>query len=228
MNLVDTHLRLFGLLALLLPLYGAVQLALLAVPITRVEVRVEPFEVQVPVEVPVERIVYVPVPAAAGGASGDDGEAQSESDADEPPSASPPVLFPASEVGVAAPTSDGAAVQEDASVEPEESDDAKDGVSLAAAPLRETSSYEAGTLASAPARRPTPPIVLDEIADSTEPAGLPSVPQRPSSRGSSVGELSTLDIGRELLNLREPIPGQGLDDITDGDDARELVAIEDR
>ena len=70
MNLVDTHLRLFGLLALLLPLYGAVQLSLLAVPITRVEVRVEPFEVQVPVEVPVERIVYVTVPTAAGGAPG--------------------------------------------------------------------------------------------------------------------------------------------------------------
>ena len=89
MNAVNTRLRLFGLLALLLPLYGAVQLSLLSEPGTRVEVRTEqvpvevpvPVEVQVPVEVevPVERVVFVPVPASELPAN------QSNSESDEQP-----------------------------------------------------------------------------------------------------------------------------------------------
>ena len=66
MGLKTEYLRLFGLLALMLPLYGGVQLWLLSDPAARTEVLVvpEPVTIRVPVEVevPVERVVFVPVP----------------------------------------------------------------------------------------------------------------------------------------------------------------------
>src|SRR5206468_11163783 len=66
------RLRLFGLLALLVALFGGLQ-ALVDEGVPRVEIRFVPREVpvQVPVEVPidriVERIVYVPVPVGGTG-----------------------------------------------------------------------------------------------------------------------------------------------------------------
>ena len=63
MSLRAHYVRLFVLLALLLPLYAAVQLWLLSEPATRIEFRT--VTEQVPVEVPVERIVLVPAPSAA-------------------------------------------------------------------------------------------------------------------------------------------------------------------
>src|SRR5438094_10530483 len=89
------ELRLLGLLALLLPLYGVVQLWLQSEPSTRVEVRTitepVPVRVEVPVEVqvPVERIVFVPVPTLAAGT---DGEGDCAGSAEFPP---PGLLLPA-------------------------------------------------------------------------------------------------------------------------------------
>ena len=99
----NNHLRLFALLALLLPLYAAVQLWLLAEPATIIEVRtvaepvrVEvPVEVEVPIEVPVERIVFVPVPVPVlvpleDGAGADAGDEDAQG---APPAVAPQVLI---------------------------------------------------------------------------------------------------------------------------------------
>jgi hypothetical protein len=81
------RLRLFGLLGLLVALFGGLQ-ALVDEGVPRVEIRFVPREVpvQIPVEVPidrvVERIVYVPVPVERTGPS-------APGEGVQPPAASP-------------------------------------------------------------------------------------------------------------------------------------------
>jgi hypothetical protein len=93
MSAID-YLRLFGLLALMLPLYGGVRLWLLSEPPTRTEVLVVPetvtVHVPVEVEVPVERVIFVPVPAS-GGTTVEE-TAEMPMDFDEPESALAPTF----------------------------------------------------------------------------------------------------------------------------------------
>jgi hypothetical protein len=68
MSFTIDYVRLFVLLALMLPLYAGVRFWLLSEP-PRTEVRIVPetvtVHVPVEIEVPVDRIIFVPVPAAS-------------------------------------------------------------------------------------------------------------------------------------------------------------------
>lgn len=203
MSLKTEYLRLFGLLALMLPLYGGVQLWLLSEPATRTEVLVvpEPVTIRVPVEVevPIERVIFVPVPVENETASAEDrtGPLQVE----EPGSTVPLLLAIPSGFSVA---------------EPEPTVRQENGAPAAAAPnaAEDVATQPAGRespaaeVPRARARPPTPPIIPSSDPVLTAPVGPPPVagPAPPAPTTPLVFVVARTVIAPPILSAAPIVP----------------------
>jgi hypothetical protein len=179
------YVRLFVLLALLLPLYAAVQLWLLSEPATRVEVRT--VTEQVPVEVPVDRVVLVPAPSAAQSIDEAENQPDEESGSELPLLLAIPGLLLLTGDAPGSPESraqseDGASegTPAEASAQAEDTSDLEPIVENQPAPAAPP------PLVASPAARPTPPIAA------VQPAPIPppiAENPRPSSSSATTAVL---------------------------------------